>query len=508
MHLSLLSGSYRGQWKRVYDNNNATNIANRSNEDTASTSRHLDEQPINNKNNMQILSNEQILNLVNGPHQSHIGLHLLPPSTKAQELDRNTTKDSDQREKDSKSLKSYGVTNPLPLDVANDEGSVVIRLYSRSITGMLHLSLIDGIVNMYDVNNRSFASQMKHLTIRVRGVLIHSLGRMSLVANDGQSRSVFVLYNGNGVPKNGRRLIHVENGDVDGDIDVEAVRDEALHKYKHLYHDEVGGTAWRRHLQSMDVDKPVVQEVDVNPPEVMVPEQREEFNANLYVGTNPFLPEDKTDSLSEIPPKVLKSSAPLNTLNGYDCEFELEFNITETQWTVGEWREMYQKKMGAEKETYIKLLNSSSEEETQLHKASEMKNDGMDEALVMHMLGTIKSPQCDFVSNLNVTAVRTDWDATSNKAINYCFIMMCTCLAQTVFLLKQLIYSQPQSSAIRVSMLSVGWHTLLDSILCVEHVFLCLLLQPVSTAFGEFYLRNCFLLKIVTCIATPFFMPT
>ena len=519
------TGSYRGQWTRVHDIHDAhTPVADADmilptqaqvsdEEDATSPSRNLDAQTSNsNSTEMQILSNPQIAGLI--PQQSHIGLHLLPPSTQAETPKRNinSTDDRDRTKTTTpipmeESLESFGITKPLPLEVTNEKGSIIIRLYSRPIDGMNEISLIDGIVNLYDVNDRSFTSQMKHLTLRVRGVVIHSLGRISLVANDGPLRSVFVVKNYDDVDvethddvgadadagdTSRRKLMQSGNGG-DGttrtsSVNVEAVRDEALRNYNHLFSEEVGGEHWRRHLQSND---PYPDGKDDQLQETMNPKRSKQYLEREYVGSNPFLPDDDKGSLFKTPPKVMKSTPPLVTLNGHDCEFELDFNITETQWTVGDLRKMYQP-VGLDdddndNESNPKSLKTKLEHDPELSGVVDLKRNGRDEALVVHMLGTVRSAQCNFISNVNVTAVRTDWEQTTNKSINYCFIMMVACLAQTVFLLKQLIYSQPQSAAVRVSLLSVGWHTLLDALLCVEHVFLCLLLQPVSTAFGELY---------------------
>ncbi len=508
-----VAGSYRGEWQRFYNATDAntpvssmisppdllkdksTNVA-----DEARTSRKLDEQNVEtdssvdspSANNTKILSNQEIAALM--PQKLHIGLHLLPPSMQSQvkppREKQNSTKTNEEVSIEKKTsqveedLASFGITTPLPIEVTNEKGTAVIRLYSRPIVGMNELSLLDGIVNLYDVNDRSFTSQMKHLTLRVRGVNIHALGKISLVANDGPLRSVFVVKNE--YKKNDtslrRQLAHVQNKDVDSNINVEAVRDEALEIYSHLFSPEVGGDHWRRHLQSQDADDQdrtddLIRDFSIRSEEVLNPTQTE------YIGPNPFLPDDDTGKLLKTPQNVMKATPPLVTLNGHDCEFELDFNVTETQLTVGDYRKMYRKVVHRNLENLESNLDNG--EKDRLTVRGNMKTDGMEEALAMQLLGTIRSPQCSFSANLNVTAVRTDWEQTTNKSVNYCFIMMVACLAQTVFLLKQLMHSQPQSAAVRVSLISVGWHTLLDAILCVEHAFLCLLLTPVSTAFGE-----------------------
>jgi hypothetical protein len=108
-----------------------------------------------------------------------------------------------------------------------------------------------------------------------------------------------------------------------------------------------------------------------------------------------------------------------------------------------------------------------------------------DQALVMTMNGTIYSPNCDFTANLNATAIRTDWEHTTGKAINYSFYMMLTSLTQIVLLLRQLLHSQAQSAATRVSLLCIGWQTVLDALLCLAHIYLSLAMQPLFTAFAS-----------------------
>lgn len=101
------------------------------------------------------------------------------------------------------------------------------------------------------------------------------------------------------------------------------------------------------------------------------------------------------------------------------------------------------------------------------------------------MTGSIDSPNCQFNSFVNVTAIRTNWEHTTAKAINYSFYMMLTCLTQIVVLLRQLLHTQAQSAASNVSLMCIGWQTVLDAILCIAHIFLCLVMQPLFTAFAS-----------------------
>ena len=118
---------------------------------------------------------------------------------------------------------------------------------------------------------------------------------------------------------------------------------------------------------------------------------------------------------------------------------------------------------------------------------SEFESNG-EEALVMNLFGTTESQNCDFAMNLNATAFRTDWEQTKYKATIYSVYMMFATLAQIVVLLRRIIYAQSSMAATRVSLLCVlGWQTVLDAILCIEHIMLCLMVPPVSTAFCEYY---------------------
>jgi hypothetical protein len=80
---------------------------------------------------------------------------------------------------------------------------------------------------------------------------------------------------------------------------------------------------------------------------------------------------------------------------------------------------------------------------------------------------------------------RINWSSITNKAINYTFIMMLVSLSQIVLLLRQLIHSQTNSIASRVSMLSIGWMCMLDAYWFMIHILFCLVLQPLFTAFAS-----------------------
>jgi hypothetical protein len=114
-----------------------------------------------------------------------------------------------------------------------------------------------------------------------------------------------------------------------------------------------------------------------------------------------------------------------------------------------------------------------------------LEDDIPQESLVVTLSGNIESTNCDFASHVNATAMRTNWEKTTAKAINYSFYMMIACLTQIVVLLRQLLHTQAHSVACNVSLLCIGWQTVLDAMLCISHIFLCLVLQPLFTAFAS-----------------------
>ena len=466
--------------------------------------------------NRTIISDEKLTNLL--PQQSYIGMHLLPSLTQLDmKQHQNYSTISSRKKHEISCITTQSLDIDQPLEFTKEEGSTIMRLYSRPIAGMQEVSLLDGIVHLYDVNDRGFTSHMKHLTLRVRGVIIHSIGKISLVGNDGPWRSAFVVKGLESDPSQDqdqdphyrRALLEAgevdENKDDDGEgededdkddetienneINVDNIRDEALQRYGEYFNEDVGGEKWKKQIETQGADE-VIPTRSTEESEAGVSKRRMETKGpktkmNHYVGPNPFLPDDDKGTLCETPPnveKAVKIASSSLIQNGRDCEFELDFNVTETQWTVGEWRKMLRR-------LAIDMRESNPNSHNDSNSAKETVKNQHDEAVVMNMIGTIRSPECNFISSLNITAVRTDWEQTTAKAINYCFFMMVACLAQTVFLLRQLIHSQPQSAAVKVSLISVGWQTVLDAILCIEHILLCLLLQPVSTAFGKF--QNC-----------------
>jgi transmembrane E3 ubiquitin-protein ligase len=201
--------------------------------------------------------------------------------------------------------------------------------------------------------------------------------------------------------------------------------------------------------------------------------------------------------------------------NAAHCLFEINMDIEPVLWTIGSWRKLINYHVALEKLLDPEMLDPIDDADTtktsdegkdstigSTNKRRVAMNGGKrrvfedtgstygdyvdDQALVVHMLGNITSPNCDFAAEVNMTALRSDWeDTTTSRAISYSFYMMLVCLTQILILLRQLLHSQSNATAIRVSILCIGWQTAIDALLCLGHIYLSLSMQPLFTAFAS-----------------------
>ncbi|KAL7443613.1 hypothetical protein ACHAXM_009052 [Skeletonema potamos] len=226
--------------------------------------------------------------------------------------------------------------------------------------------------------------------------------------------------------------------------------------------------------------------------------------AEKYTYRFPYTHDDKFRSVERAALPVLEQKLPPRDQflegNSGNCEFTMDFDIQTTMWTYGEWRKTMDHRF-----RMAEAFNPRSKKESQTNTNTELLNrlkkdphfilvnkqvqimeeDIPQESLVVTLSGNMESTNCDFASYVNATAMRTNWEKTTAKAINYSFYMMIACLTQIVVLLRQLLHTQAHSVASNVSLLCIGWQTVLDAMLCISHIFLCLVLQPLFTAFAS-----------------------
>eukprot|EP00536_Pseudo-nitzschia_multiseries_P006668 jgi/Psemu1/286614/fgenesh1_pg.145_\ len=228
----------------------------------------------------------------------------------------------------------------------------------------------------------------------------------------------------------------------------------------------------------------------------------------------PFAWDDEEQSLQHFLPASARSMSGREQsleLNAGSCEFEFNMDIQEEKWTIGQWKKLISRQMenemliptlgsklkqgsaipslndedniyddGERKRRYKKSSKSPTNENSKARKRGRTE-----EAWVMMINGTVVSPNCDFAASINTNAIRTDWETTTGKAINYSFFMMTICLTQIVLLMRQLLHTQTQSASMRVSLLCIGWHTVVDALLCLVHIYLSLVMQPLFTTFAS-----------------------
>ena len=487
---------------------------------------------------------------------------------------------------------------------------------SRPIPAMDAISLVDGFVKLYDGMTNSFVTRRTDVLMRVRGVLIHGVGKLSLVTSHsggiakGKGRSFFgirqvkdkkaeteqrqnrpdsehiQLDKETEQARKQRRLLSAVDeiagrGDLHGDdesskwtnrlnILATQVRLDVMDLYWSQYmsdiltEEDLSGyemEGWNR-LKSIDEDLTGSNGVDLDHTRRLLRSVEDDgsalqlskdllngtaktFDAVLDPPTNfsdatamalnksavslfldsvngsqssvamrhvhpfPYVLDDAADSVKKhsSPPGRLPARESVLEANLRDCEFEINVDVEPIKWSYGEWRSAIEHRMrigdilnpfnsvGAQSGTgpqYLLLMKS------QLEFLKEIKKP--EEALIMSLSGNMQSENCDIRMFVNVTASRISWEHTTAKAINYSFYMMLTCLTQIIVLLRQLLHTQSNSVATNVSLMCIGWQAVLDAIVCISHIFLCLIMSPLVTAFASV----AFFKLLIFCVSKSF----
>lgn len=371
-----------------------------------------------------------------------IGVVLLPDQLQLQlPLPNNNTAES--RKSPTLLRGAQPETPEHQITLTKSSGRAAFQLYSRRVPAIHELLIIDGFVKLYDSNTLGYSTR-RDILLRVNGVLIPSLGLVSLVSSPSLARSALVMTDTQQQPKQQQQQQR------------------------------------RRRLQeAMNNPEPKIQQIRKDALELHPPSDSTVYTASIMTPSNttifpfPYVMDDAVSSVGRTRTPAARSMPPREQLleaNAGECEFEITLRIQEEEWTIGQWRA---------------LLAQQVKELGQLLTEAKPRKSPQDQALVMTLNGTIVSTNCDFDAKLNATAIRTDWEHTTGKAINYSFYMMLTCLTQIVLLLRQLLHTQAQSAAVRMSLLSVGWQTVLDALLCLIHIYLSLAMQPLFTAFAS-----------------------
>lgn len=405
------------------------------------------------------------------------------------------------------------------LPLTKISGRVAFQFYARQVPAMHELSVLDGFVKLYDSNSVGYSTG-RDVLLRVHGVIIHSLGRISLTSTPSLGRSAFFVVppsSGTGLETapivvSKRRLQELLE---DPNAKLEEIRDQGL-AINSFHGDQPHD--WNTEIKSLDLESEGHRQLEqaksfdeLYAANAILSERngetfvrgydfrsRDEQHNQTYIRNTqnstiqtssqvvfpfPFVLDDANNTFGNAKTPADRSMPPREQLlqvNAGDCEFEIMLNVQEEEWTILEWRKMMMRQI---KE--LDKLDPAAEKPEKKRKKKSKRRSPEDQALVMTLNGTIVSRNCNFEADINATAIRTDWEHTTGKAINYSFYMMLTCLTQIVLLLRQLLYSQPQSASSRVSLLCIGWQTVLDALLCLVHIYLSLAIQPLFTAFAS-----------------------
>jgi hypothetical protein len=414
---------------------------------------------------------------------------------------------------------------PFAVTLTHNHGRVAFQIFSRKVYALKELSLVDGFVKLYDSNTQGYSTR-KDILLRVRGVMIHGIGRLSLVGNVPIQRSALVIPNSSNTTTTtttttsslgeSHRRLQAAMKDVNK-ADMVQVRKDAEYLYRHQTAAEKRQARQWMFASPESMDRKLIGVPKAARSERIKRQLKEENEST--VGTNatnsvqtilppwsdivlpfPFTRDDKDESVRKTKTPAARRMPPREQLlegNAAGCEFEINMDVQEVEWTIGAWRNLILRRLKEAKKLNPDTANADVEQELSdaakrsprsRSTADSSRNRAkllQDQAVAMTMLGKIESHNCNFAATLNATAIRTDWDATTSKAINYSFYMMLVCLTQILILLRQLIYSQSQSAATKVSVMCVGWQSVIDALMCLAHIYLSLAMQPLFAAFAS-----------------------
>ena len=508
------TGFYRGQWKRVPFNQSSDPYY-------YSLDEHKEELSWQTVVVSNAKSLEEPMEKVALMHKDSLGVFLLPSGMEVQM--RNDNNLTIMRWEELKTDSHNAIVRsdsdltvqtidgpPVTVTLTQDAGRVVFQFFSRSVPSMKEISLVDGFVKIYDSNSIGYSTR-KDILLRVRGVLIHSIGRLSLVSTTKVAKSVLYVPGDDEREAATRRLeealAHPE------DADMEAVREDAHSLYSESA--EKGSVEWslvsaNNDFAQENVDSIQIEEAAVNAlanerdskRRESTPVQKTEQDRHLQASTSsdwsdivlpyPFVRDDAKETIRRVKTPASREM-PIREKdledNAAGCGFEISLDVGTVDWTVGAWRQLVSRKLMDQKRLNPFHIEDTEEvydtTETPMHLRGSWGKPIQDQAVVMLLTGTIHSSDCNFTATLNATALRTDWEAATSKAINYSFVMMLICLTQMLVLLRQVLHSQGASAATRVSILSVGWQTLLDALMCIMHIYMSLSIQPLFSAFAS-----------------------
>ena len=455
-----------------------------------------------------------------------------PPPRRMVGMNEYSNKDIFSQSTRSTSIPPPSDTEPPPtsLTLTRDNGRAAFQLFGQRIVGMKELSYVSGFLKLYDSTSTGYSTR-KDVLLRVQGVLIHSIGRLSLVANMNEDAVALVIdpsynsNNDNNMIEAHRRLqaamqslstvpeqptMREPSPNADALINI---RNEAISLYGNNAIDETNHDATDDEIENAANAK--TKSISV---ESLLDETPNGYSADTwsdFVIPHPFFHDDtsshsvRSSLVTSSTPRIIPIQEQVLERNAVGCSFEITMDVSDVEYSIGAWKKMllrrYQEmkmmdppnqpgsntvgvnnhQRGISANSNNDYANRHVRPYTSSWPVGHMSREYPKEAMAMNMVGEIHSYDCNFHAQVNTTALRTDWEATTRKAINYSFYMMVVCLVQIFILLRQLLHSQSQSVATRVSLICIGWQTVIDALLCLIHIYLSLAIQPLFTAFAS-----------------------
>jgi hypothetical protein len=96
--------------------------------------------------------------------------------------------------------------------------------------------------------------------------------------------------------------------------------------------------------------------------------------------------------------------------------------------------------------------------------------------------GNLSSVDCNLYMTVNATAM--NFEVYYSKAIHYTLMVTAASFCQVLLLVRQIEYSNSRSSAVKVSMLTIGAQAIMDSYLCLMHLTTGIVVEALFNAFA------------------------
>mmetsp|Transcript_71804 Transcript_71804/g.149994 ORF Transcript_71804/g.149994 Transcript_71804/m.149994 type:complete len:647 (+) Transcript_71804:352-2292(+) len=103
-------------------------------------------------------------------------------------------------------------------------------------------------------------------------------------------------------------------------------------------------------------------------------------------------------------------------------------------------------------------------------------------AAAVKLAGNVSSDNCNVAMHMNATAM--NFEVYYSKAMHYTLMVTAAAFVQVLLLVRQIEYSTARSSAVKVSLLTIGQQAIMDSYLCLLHLTTGIVVEALFNAFA------------------------